>query len=563
MASATATATRAHRPTDGEQRAAAAERARPRRRSWWRALASPLTRRVLTVNLIPPLLLAGGVLYLDHYRQGLVESALASLGTQAEMLAAAIGEGAVVEDGIAQYSLAREPALHMVRRLAEPAHLHARLYDQDGTLLADSHFLGGGPGAVTVEYLPPPQDTPDPTAWVRRAYDAVVSWLAAIEDAYPAWPRAAGARADAFSEAVAALDGEAGSAVRKLPDGTVVLSVAAPVQRYKKVVGAVMVSREGKDIAQSLFEVRIAILQMFLLALMVTVPLSVYLAGTIARPVRVLARAAERVRHGHGRAVRIPDLARRGDEIGELAAALRDMTEALWRRMDAIEAFAADVAHEIKNPLSSLRSAVETAARVQDPEQQRKLMAIIVDDVQRLDRLISDISDASRLDAELSRAESEPVRLRPMLATLAELHGSTDAEAKGVTLRLEADPGDELEISGIEGRLVQVFRNLIANAVSFSPAGGIVRIAARREAGGWIVVTVEDEGPGIPPGKTEAIFERFYSERPSGEKFGTHSGLGLSISRQIVEAHGGGISAGNRPEGGARFTVRLPAERPD
>jgi two-component system sensor histidine kinase ChvG len=304
--------------------------------------------------------------------------------------------------------------------------------------------------------------------------------------------------------------------------------------------------------------VREDILKVFLVALAVTVLLSLYLAGTITRPIRRLARAAEAVRTRHGRQKALPDFSRRRDEIGDLSEALREMTAALWARMDAIERFAADVSHEIKNPLTSLRSAVETVARVNDPEQQRRLMSILLEDVQRLDRLITDISDASRLDAELSRAQSDTVDIRRMLEMLAELYRSTGGE-DGPRIDLDIRTPEALTVQGLESRIVQVFRNLITNAVSFSPKGGRITLAAGRIEG-WVEVTVEDEGPGIPPGKLDAIFDRFYSERPAGEKFGTHSGLGLSISKQIIDAHHGVIFARNREgRSGARFTVRLPA----
>ena len=395
---------------------------------------------------------------------------------------------------------------------------------------------------------------------LRHLWGRITTWMP-DEKTLPRYVEPLNQHAEIYPEVMAALAGRIETAVRAKRHG-IIISVAVPVQRYKQVVGALMVSADGANIARSLFQVRLAIVEIFVVVLMITTLLSLYLAGTIARPVRRLALAAEHVRHGHGRRHKIPDLSDRGDEIGDLSMALTQMTETLWRRMDAIEAFAADVAHEIKNPLTSLRSAVETAARVTDPEQQRKLLAIVQDDVQRLDRLISDISDASRLDAELSRAETEPVAMLAMVETLAEVYRST-TEEDGLHFTVHAPLGDPLVVSGIESRLVQVLRNLIANAISFSPAGGTITLAAGREDGA-VRIAVEDEGPGIPENKLEAIFERFYSERPKDEKFGTHSGLGLSISKQIVEAHGGRIRAENRRDAsgkvvGARFVVTLRA----
>ena len=268
--------------------------------------------------------------------------------------------------------------------------------------------------------------------------------------------------------------------MREASDGRLILSVAVPVQRYRQVLGALMVTTDDTGIEAALRDVRIDILNVFLVVLSATVLLSLYLASTIARPVRLLAEAAERVRSGQGRKAGIPDLSSRGDEIGDLSAALKDMTVALWDRMDAIERFAADVAHEIKNPLSSLRSAVETISRVEDPAQQKKLMSILIDDVKRLDRLITDISDASRLDAELSRAELEPVAVGRMLETLIEIQRTAQPDGPLFELALDGDP-DRLVVNGIEGRLVQVFRNVLSNAVSFSPAGGKIRIRCARD----------------------------------------------------------------------------------
>ena len=392
-------------------------------------------------------------------------------------------------------------------------------------------------------------------------YDWVINWLPR-KPPFPLYHEPNNQSAADYKEAVRALGGESDAEVRQSADGGLVLTVAVPVQRYRQVLGALMLSRSGAEITQAVREVRFDILKVFTIALAITVLLSIYLAGTIARPIRRLADAAERVRRGHGRHATIPDFTRRGDEVGDLSGALRDMTDALWQRMDAIERFAADVAHELKNPLSSMRSAVETVARIEDPEQQRKLVQIILDDVQRLDRLISDISDASRLDAELSRAEGEPVDMGEMLGTLVDVYRATAAPG-GPMFEFDRAKNHQLVVQGIERRLVQVFRNLISNAISFSPPGGVIRVRVWRE-GNAVRATVSDEGPGIPDGKLEAIFDRFYSERPVGEKFGTHSGLGLSISKQVVQAHGGSIWAENRIHSdgravGARFVVELPA----
>jgi two-component system sensor histidine kinase ChvG len=326
----------------------------------------------------------------------------------------------------------------------------------------------------------------------------------------------------------------------------------------------VVLSNDESGIEQTVRNVRFAIIKLFGVALALTVLLSVYLAGTIARPVRRLAAAAERVRRGSGRKVVIPDFTQRGDEIGELSGALREMTSALWQRMDAIEHFAADVAHEIKNPLTSLRSAVETAARVDDPEKQRRLMRVVLEDVHRLDRLITDISNASRLDAELSRDETALIPLDRLLKTLIDMYRDGPESMPRLVLDLPEERRAALAVSGAESQLVRVFRNLLDNAISFSPPDGTITVRAR-SIDDFVRVTVEDEGPGLPEGKLVEIFSRFYTERPAGEAFGQHSGLGLAISKQIVEAHRGSIRAANLCDTaggvlGACFIVDLPRE---
>ncbi len=527
----------------------------PRRRR------SSLTRRILTLNVLALAIPVLGLLYLGEYRSSLVQQQLDLLRTEGELFSGALAASGVVTDPSGGEELLPETTRSTVRRLVDISKNRARLFDDTGVLIADSARLISPQGQFEIEILPPPESDTLITRLTRRLYDWVTGLLPQRKP-LPLYRERPDQVAGDYPEVLQALAGEPASALRVDHNGGLVLSVAVPVQRYRQVLGAVMLTSNGDAIDAAVRDVRFSILKVFGAALAVTVLLSLYLAGTIARPVHRLAEAAEQVRRGKGRQNKIPDFTRRGDEIGDLSGVLREMTETLWARMDAIEHFAADVAHEIKNPLSSLRSAVETVARMEDQNQQRKLMAIILDDVQRLDRLISDISDASRVDAELSRADKAPVDIGRLLQTLAEVHEAT-AKAGAPRMVVGLPKGQNLIAPAIESRLVQVLRNLITNAISFSPPGGIITLGARRD-GRRMLIYVSDQGPGIPPDKLDAIFNRFYTERPAGEKFGTHSGLGLSISRQIIEAHGGRIFAENLVDTagasmGARFTIILPA----
>lgn len=537
-----------------ESQAARPPRRRPR---GWR---SPLTRRILTINVLVLLIPVLGLMHLDQYRDSLIAAEIDSLRIQARAFSLSLGSTAVVATQVGDERLLPEVTRNLMRVLLVDTGVRARIFARSGDILADSFVLGGPGGQVQIKALPPEPD--GGLGLLRRLLNRVTQWLPGKDD-FPLYREAQEQQASDYQEVLGALDGQSPGMVRIDRQGRLVLSVAVPVQRYRQVLGALMLSKDGAVVDAAVDDRRRDILIVCGLALGVTVLLSFYLAGTIARPIRRLAQAADQVRSGKGRQFEIPDFSRRGDEIGDLSDSLRAMTDALWARLDAIEAFAADVAHEIKNPLTSLRSAVETVARVEDPEQQKKLMSIILDDVQRLDRLISDISDASRLDAELSRAETDTVELGDLLRALVAVHEAGE-RPDAPRFRLDVLDHQDLSVPGIEGRLGQVFRNLISNAVTFSPPGGTIRLSAQRQSGA-VVVTVSDEGPGIPEGKLEAVFQRFYSERPAGEKFGTHSGLGLSISKQIVDAHGGTIRAENRHDEdgrvcGARFIVRLPAD---
>jgi two-component system sensor histidine kinase ChvG len=506
-----------------------------------------------------PVMLAGGLVYLDQYRAALVDARIEALFIQGELIGGALGESALAAGQPAPVLDARLATL-IIRRTVAITGTRARLFDDDGRLIADSRFL---PGRSVAQRALPPHSAPSPPGLAQRLYDRVINWFPSTAN-LPLYEERPVPRVDDFPEAVQALNGEPASFVRAAGEGGMVISVAVPVQGLRKVLGALMLTADSGAIDDLLRDERLRVFELFLAVLVITVALSLFLAGTIARPVRRLAEAADKVRVALGRPVALPDFSRRKDEIGDLSAALKEMTDALYRRLNSIESFAADVAHEIKNPLTSLRSAVETAARIEDPRQQKKLMSIVLDDVQRLDRLISDISAASRLDAELSRAETEPVDIARMLRTLGEISETTRGPAEP-RLVLDLAIHQTLVVPGIESRLAQVLRNLIANAVSFSPPGGEIRVSAARD-GRDVRIVVSDEGPGIPESKLEAIFDRFYTERPTGEKFGTHSGLGLSISKQVVEAHGGTIRADNRRDAdgrvlGAQFVVTLPVAR--
>ncbi|HUI34220.1 MAG TPA: stimulus-sensing domain-containing protein [Stellaceae bacterium] len=555
MASDIAIASTKAPPPGTEAAAEPAVREAATRRQRWRL--SPLTRRIVVVNILPLALLGIGFLYLGKFESSLIGQQIEALRTQGEIFAAALGEGAVLDSPDEGEVLLPDLARGMMRRLVAPTRTPARLFDKDGKLVADSRVLAGPGDPVQVAELPPP----DTSSWINRIADKIYDRIVGVlphRHTYPIYHE--GQPAESYPEVVRALHGESGSVVRRDATG-LVISVAVPVQRYKEVLGAVMLTSASGEIEAELRTVRLELLRIFGVAALVTVLLSLYLAGTIARPVRRLAEAAERA-SSRGARIEIPDLTQRGDEIGDLSRSLREMTNALWLRMSAIESFASDVAHEIKNPLSSLRSAVETAVRVDDPVKQQRLLAIITADVERLSRLITDISDASRLDAEMSRDVMSPIDIGAMLRTLVDIHETTRTDGSAHVVLTLSERRRALIVQGIESRLSQVFLNVISNAVSFSPPNGEIRVQAREDGRG-VLITVEDDGPGIPADKLTAIFDRFYTERPASEAFGTHSGLGLSISKQIVEAHRGRIWAENRYDAsgkvcGARFLIRLP-----
>ncbi|MBI3436574.1 MAG: sensor histidine kinase [Proteobacteria bacterium] len=547
-----------------------------------------LTRRIVSLNLAGLVALVVGVLYLSQFRAGLIDARVQSLLVQGEIIAGAIAASATVEtdtitldtekllelqtgesygppeeSSSTEFPINPERVAPVLRRLISPTNTRARIYDREGVLILDSKNLYGRGDVLRFDLPPLNIDHPN---YLQRQWIKLRRWLAKGE--LPIYHEVGAGNGRGYEEVVHALNGVKGSIVRINDRGEVIVSVAVPVQRFRAVRGALLLSTQGGDIDQIVEAERLAIFKVFVVASAVMVMLSMLLARTIAGPVRRLADGAERVRRRIRTRVEIPDFTRRRDEIGHLSGTLRGMTDALYARIEAIESFAADVAHELKNPLTSLRSAVETLPLVRNEQSRNRLLEVIQHDVRRLDRLISDISDASRLDADLQRQEAAPVDLHRLLTTLCGVANETNRDGQvKVALAFEGGGPRGFVVPGHDSRLGQVISNLVDNARSFSPPDGSVRILARRLKDA-VEIVVDDDGPGISADAMEKIFDRFYTDRPH-QGFGQNSGLGLSISKQIVEAHGGGIWAQNRQADtrsaqagktlGARFVVSLPA----
>jgi two-component system, OmpR family, sensor histidine kinase ChvG len=547
---------------------------------------SSLTRRIVSLNLAGLVALVASVLYLSQFRAGLIDARAQSLLVQAEIIAGAIAASATVQTNTItidpdrlldlkpgetygapdEYSgldfpINPERVAPVLRTLISPTKTRARIYDPNGGLILDSRNLEN---VLRFELPPPSAQKP---GIGERAMIAIRTWLNRGD--LPLYRELGPENGNGYEEVADSLKGQKRSMVRVNSRGEVIVSVAVPVQRGRAIHGALMLSTQGDDIDHMVTVERLAILKVGGVASAVMIVLSLLLASTIAGPVRRLADSAERVRRRIKTRVEIPDFTRRRDEIGHLSGALRDMTDALYNRIEAIETFAADVAHELKNPLTSLRSAVETLPLARNDSSRARLLEVIEHDVRRLDRLISDISDASRLDAELQRQDVTPVDLRRLLSTLTTVANETRlGHDVTVEVRFEGRSlNDSFSVPGHDSRLGQVISNLLVNAQSFSDPGGKVRIICRRVRL-EIEIIIDDDGPGIREDALEKIFERFYTDRPH-QGFGQNSGLGLSISKQIIEAHGGRIWAENRAgplnadgeptAAGARFVVRLPS----
>ena len=519
-----------------------------------RTFTSRLAWTILGVNFAALAVLLAGMWALTENRRGLVDAKVDSLTAQAEIIANIITETSVSGDAPGP-RMDADGAREVLRRLSQlyvPDETRALLYEPGPRRIADSDLIAG---AVEESYLPAlgEEQEAGPNVW-RRMEDSLSGVFLSPEE------RARQDRRLIDEVRAAFLTGEPQTGLRRGPDGERIVSVTIPIQLIQAVVGTV--TYESYDFDELIAAERRAILPYAITAFIAIMTGALWLTGSIARPVRRLADAARAVRLAGGRRVPLPDMSQRRDEIGDMGRAFTAMTDALYDRLDAIESFAADVSHEIKNPLTSIRSAAEILPLAKDEERRDKLIAVIQHDVKRLDRLITDISNASRLDAELAREDLAVIDLERLLGDITSIHiDAGEDEADRPQMRLQT-AGSDLLVRGHEGPLSRVFINLIENAVTFSPPGGLVGVDVRRSgpAHGRIIVDVIDEGPGIPPDSLETIFERFYTQRPAGAAFGAHSGLGLAIAQQIVTAHGGRIKAENRTDrSGARFTVDLPA----
>lgn len=554
-------------------------------------IRSPLSWRLLLLNLLAPALLVAGLLYMDHYQKGLIEAEIKVLKIQAELMAVAVSEGAVNSEFISSllpmeqerkenqgyflkeksshpyfsnfgssgnlltrmpreiFRLLPDAARRILLRLPSLDTVRVRLFDHNGVLTADSRLSGGS-------LLPQPSLQSNDSFWGNLFGTKSL----------PRYDEPKNQTAFDYQEVGAALgDGVFSFEIRFLEGYGRILSVAVPVIFDDQIVGAIMVTGGIENVLKNLIAFRLAVFRLFGLAFAVTILLSYFMVRTIVMPLNRLSTAAVNIRVSGGRRQMIPDETKRKDEIGALSGALIKMTDTLWERLDATERFAADVSHEIKNPLSSMRSAIETIDHISNEEKKKRLMTIIHEDVLRLDRLITDISNLSRLDAELSRETFEIINIYKLLSSVIEVYNLGEAATKRkiqFILQWDQTLPQDIMILGMETRLAQVFYNLISNAISFSPDNSTITVQASMKHH-MLELRFNDEGPGIPSGEEEKLFRRFYCERPTAEQFGHHSGLGLSISEKIISGLNGKIYAENRTDQdgkilGASFVIELP-----
>ena len=554
-----------------------------------RFVSASLLRRILVSNLIGFFVLLLGILYLGWYHTWLIDAKVDALKIQGKIIADAIASKAKVErerivfdanelpgqhsssrtyrdDGFAalELSISPEEVTPILRKLIQSTNTRARIYARDGTLIVDTaRSLRRWRAALRNE----PTENTGKAPSTQNFWTRLTRYL--FDEPLPVYQEIGSANGTAYAEVRQALEGNQRSMLLLNDKGEQIVSLAVPIRRFKTVQGVLLLSTRPGEIDEILSEERSVILTLAAIALFASIVTSLLLARTVAGPMRRLSEAAEQASHNIAARTQLPEYANRSDEVGQMAAAFRSMTKALYRRIEASEKFAADVAHELKNPLTAARSIAESLSLAKNEEERRHLVEQIQNELNRLNRLITDVSNASRLDAELARQEMRPVDittvLRGVVTIFRDILGD---DQRQVRLVIEDTPLEGAYIvSGDEGRIGQVLTNLVDNAISFSPKTGTITVRARSTPP-HMEIYVEDEGPGIPEDRLEVIFDRFYTDRPDTEaKEGKNSGLGLSISREIIRAHGGQISAESRFEDGsgpddaplgARIVVKLP-----
>ncbi len=524
---------------------------------------STLTRMIFLSNLLGLIILIAGALTLNQFSRELINAKVENMQSQTRLIANLLGEQATGSGAMA--TLDEEQAKRILSQIDVPERARLRLYDRNGTLVADSESLDKG---IEIDTLDPIVSEKEVAAPKQAWWVGLQNWLDRMITDWSVFRKNREQKQRHLERDIkSALLGKT-IAGEQYEDRNLIVAVTMPVKRVADIQGAIVF--ETRDVDTILASQRRGLTPIILLAILAAISSSLALTLFVALPIRKLARAAEQVVRSSDKRDIIPDLSDRHDEIGDLSVVMRNMTMGLYSRIDDIAKFAADVAHEIKNPLTSLRSASETLRGSKTDERRGKLIDIIEKDVARMDRLISDISKASRMDAALAKAKTEPVDLGKFLGEIVDFYNQT-REKQSVQVVLETPLQDPpVIVRAMEDSLSQVLRNLIDNALTFSPDDGqaSVRISYARGEGaqaGMAVIHVDDDGPGIPPENIETIFERFYTERPKGAGFGNHSGLGLAICRQIMDAHGGTINASNRKNAqgdviGARFTLTIPLQ---
>ena len=516
---------------------------------------SPLLLRLLTLNILALFFLLGGFFSIDKYQQILIENEYEKLEDEGRILAQAIGRSIVIADNYRLQIIMTPEAQKTIVHLLEKSRVRIRLFSYQGDLIADSEKTIGYRTKIKETKLADVKEKNIFRILFEKIYINIAALIAKTSN-LPVYKENVLQQAEDYEEVLKALYGEENRNLRQLESGIKIFSLALPVQSYRKISGAILLTVNNQNIETKLQNFRFEVFKVFFVALFLTICVSVYLSNNIVRPIRKLAAVAKDINPLKRRKIVVPQFSDRKDEINDLAVSLKNMLNSLLERMDAIENFAADVAHEIKNPLTSLKSAVEAATKTKDKKQIEKLSEIIIDDVKRLDRLVTDISNFSRLDAELSREDMKKVDVKKIIQDIINFY-NRDNELIFVIFNKEL----KYKAIGNKQRLSQVFTNIFDNALSFNKRNKKIEVYLKTTKN-LIIINIDDFGPGIQNQSKEKIFDRFYTERPKGEKFGEHSGLGLSISKQIIEAHNGSITAENKINkngkiAGARFTIML------